>query len=173
MLIKIQAVALAATIAIPAQRLAAQSAGTAPIGSLPCRHCEQPSPFTNTQGVAVTVMLRDSFAKPTVDAVIRDGPGNATPALIALKRTALTPALVYRAFSSLSESRVKHNGPPAKRATMVLSSGSAFQAVPPEDREWVANLMTRLSAAGPTDIAGIGEFPAVMLTIDKNALRRK
>ena len=173
MLIKIQAVALAAAIFIPAQRIAGQSGGTASIAALPCRHCEQPSPFNKTQGVVVTVILRDNFAKPSVDAVIRDEPGNASPALIALKRTALTPALVYRAFASLSESRVKHNGPPTKRATTVLSSGSAFQAVPPEDRAWVAGLLTRLSAAGPTDIAGVGKFPAVTLTIDKNALRGK
>ena len=173
MFIKFQAVALIATIAIPTERMAGQSAGAASPAAVPCRHCEQPSPFNKTQGIAVTVILQDGFAKPTVDAVIRDEPGNASPALIAFKRAALSPALVYRAFSSLSESRVKHNGPPTKRATTVLSSGSAFQAVPAEDRVWVANLMTRLSAAPPTEIAGVGKFPAVTLTMDKNALRGK
>jgi hypothetical protein len=171
MFIKIPAAALAAVILLPTHHIAAQSAGGASIAPLPCRHCERPSPFEKTQGIAVTIMLRDGFAKRTVDAVIRDEPGSVSPALIAIKRTALTPALLYRAFSSLSESRVKHNGPPTKRATTVLSSGSAFEGVPTEDRAWVADLMTRLSAATPTEIAGVGKFPAVTLTMDKNALR--
>ena len=137
----------------------------------PCSHCERPSPFENTQGVAVTIMLRDGFASRTVDAVIRDEPGSGSSPLIAIKRSALSPALVYRALASLSQSRQKHNGPPSKRETMRLSGGSTFQAVPAEDREWVGRLMTQLAAAPATDIAGVGRFPAVRFTIDKLALR--
>jgi hypothetical protein len=66
---------------------------------------------------------------------------------------------------------VRHNGPPPIRATNLLSSGSTFQPVPEEDRAWVANLMTQLSTARTTEIAGVGKFPAVTLTLDRKALR--
>jgi len=118
-------------------------------------------------------MVRDGFAKSTIDAVIRDEPGVGRPPLIALKRSAITPALVYRALASLSEDRVKHSGPPPARATTVLSAGSAFEAVPDEDSAWVAKLIAQLSAAPTTNIAGVGSFPAVTFTIDKKALRGK
>lgn len=170
MLNKIQAVALAAAIMLPGHRLPSQSANPA-APATPCRHCDRPTPFEKTQGVAVTIMLRDGFADRAVDAVIRDEPGVAGKPLIAIKRTALSPALVYRALASVSQSRVKHNGPPNNRATTRLSAGSEFQDVPDEDRAWVTRLMTRLSGAPMTDIAGVGRFPAVTLTIDKQILR--
>ena len=173
MLNKIQAVALAAALAIPGHRLAGQSANAAVMPATPCRHCDRPTPFEKTEGVAVTIMLRDGFADHTIDAVIRDEPGSAGKPLIAVKSGALTPALVYRALASLSESRVAHGGPPSTRVTKLLSAGSQFQSVPAEDRSWVAQLMTRLSAAPVTDIPGVGRFPAVTLTIDKQALRGK
>ena len=169
MLNKIQAVALAAALLIPVHRLTSQSGRPA----TPCTHCERPTPFEKTQGIAVTIMVRESFASRTVDAVIRDEPGGASTPLIAIKRTALSPTLVYRALASLSQSRQKHNGPPSQRETMLLGTGSAFQTVPDEDRAWVQRLMTQLSGAPTTDIAGVGRFPAVTLTIDKQALRGK
>jgi len=172
MLNKIQAIALAAALMIPGQRLASQSTRPA-MPATPCRHCDRPTPFEKTQGLAVTIMVRENFASPTVDAVIRDEPGSRSTPLIAIKRAALSPALVYRALASLSQSREKHNGPPSKRETMRLGSGSAFQAVPDEDRAWVERLMTQLSGAPATDIAGVGRLPAVTLTIDKQALRGK
>jgi hypothetical protein len=172
MLIKIQAVALAAALLAPSRHLTSQIASTANTAAT-CKHCDQPTPFDKTQGVSVTVMLRDAFATPTVDAVIRDEPGNAGMPLIALKRSTLSPALVYRALSSLSQSRVKHNGPPGKRPTTVLSAGSDFQTVPDDDRAWVAKLMTQLSTAAMAEIPGVGRFPAVTLTLDKTALRGK
>ena len=173
MLNKIQAVALAAAIMIPGQRLASQSANTAVAPEAPCTHCERPTPFEKTHGVAVILMVRDGFANRTLDAVIRDEPESAGKPLIAVKRGALSPELLYRALTSLSQSRARHDGAPPKRATILLSSGSTFQAVPDEDRAWVANLMSQLSAAPTMDIAGVGRFPAVTLTIDKTALRGK
>lgn len=169
---KIPAVALAAALMIPAQRLTSQST-TPTRPATPCRHCERPTPFEKTEGVAVTIMVREEFADRTVDAVIRDEPERAGKPLIAVKRAALSSALVYRALASLSQSREKYNGPPSKRATTRLSAGSAFQAVPDEDRVWVGNVMSQLSAAPMTDIAGVGRFPAITLTLDKRALRGK
>ena len=169
---KIQVLALAAAIAVPGHQLASQGTN-ADVAATPCRRCDRPTPFQNTQGIAVTIMLRDDFSDRTVDAVIRDEPGSGNAPLIALKRGALSPALLYRALASLSQSRAKHDGQPVKRATTLLSAGSAFQEVPDEDREWIARLVTRLSGAPPTDIAGIGKLPSVTLTIDKPALRGK
>ena len=172
MLNKIRAVALAAALMVPGHRLASQSERPA-TPTTPCRHCERPTPFQNTEGLAVTIMVREDFASRTVDAVIRSEPGSASSSLIAIKRAALSPALVYRALASLSQSREKHKGPPSKRETMRLATGSAFQAVPDEDRAWVDRLVTQLSGAPATDIAGVGRFPAVRLTIDKQTLRGK
>jgi hypothetical protein len=173
MLIKIQAVAVAAALLLSGHRAAAQSTSAAPPPSTPCKHCDRPTPFGQTQGVTTIIMIRDGFAKPSIDAVIRDEPGNASTPLIAIRRGALSPALLYRALTSLSESRTKFNGPPPRRATRVLSSGSAFEAIPDEDRAWVASLITQLTGAPVMDIAGIGKFPAVNFTIDKKALRGK
>jgi len=117
-------------------------------------------------------MLRDGFADRTVDAVVRDEPRGGKP-LIALRRGALSPTLLYRALTSLSQSRVKHDGTPITRATTLLSAGSEFQDVPDEDRGWVMRLMTQLSNASTTEVAGVGRFPAVTLTIDRHALRGK
>jgi hypothetical protein len=173
MLIKIQAVALAAALMIPSHHLAGQFVSATGKQVASCKHCARPTPFDRMQGVAVTIMLRDSFATPLVDAVIRDEPGNTSTPLVAFKRTALSPALVYRALSSLSQSRISHHGPPSKRTTTVLSAGSEFQGVPDEDRAWVARLVAQLSTAPMTDVAGVGRFPAVTVTIDKQALRGK
>jgi hypothetical protein len=174
MLIRIHAVAMAAAFLASGQRLPGQSAVlSAPTAETACKHCDRPTPFDKTQGVSVTIMIRDGFAKPTIDAVIRDEPGAVSTPLIAIKRTALSPALVYRAVTSLSQSRTKYNGPPPKRATTVLSSGSAFEVVPDEDRAWVASLIAQLSHAPTSDIAGGGRFPAVNFTIDTKALRVK
>jgi hypothetical protein len=167
MLLKIQAVVAATVLSLGTHSISAQSTP-----SPACRHCNRPTPFNGTQGVSVIVMVRDGFVKSTIDAVIRDEPGIQTP-LIALKRSAITPALVYRAFASISEGRTKHNGPPAKRATTVLSSSSDFEAVPTEDAAWVAQLITQLSSAPMTDVAGVGRFPAVTFTLDQKTLRGK
>jgi hypothetical protein len=118
-------------------------------------------------------MVRDDFAQPTMAAVIRDEPGDASKPLVALKRSQITPALVYRALTTLSQSRAKHNGPPEKRATSVLSSSGEFETVPDEDRAWVAQLIKQLSTAPTTDIAGVGRFPAVTFTLDQKTLRGK
>jgi len=158
MSIKIQAVVAATVLTFSAGGLAAQ---------------DRPTPFGRTQGISAIIMVRETFAQSSLAAVIRDEPGTASTPLVALKRSAITPELVYRALTSISENRTKHNGPPQKRATMVLSSDANFEAVPDEDAPWVTALITKLSAAPLRDIPGVGRFPAVSFAIDKTTLRSK
>ena len=155
---KIQAVVAATVLALSAGDLIAQ---------------DRPTPFDQTRGVSALIMVRETFAQSNMAAVIRDDAGSSATPLIALKRSAITPELVYRALTAISESRTKHHGPPKKRATIVLASNASFEAVPDEDAAWITALITKLSAAPLTDIPGVGRFPAVTLAIDKNMLRSK
>jgi hypothetical protein len=174
MLIKIHAVIAASALTLSSHGVDAQAPVKAAVpASTFCRHCDRPTPFAQTQGVSVVVMVRDTLPQPTMAAVIRDEPGQSSKPLIALKRSAITPALVYRALSSISQSRKKYNGAPASRATNVLASSARFEAVPDADRDWVARLIQQLSTAPMTDIAGVGQFPAVTFALDQKALRGK
>lgn len=158
MLIKIQAVVATTVLMFSAGEMAAQ---------------DRPTPFGHTQGVSALIMVRDTFAQRNIAAVIRDEPGATSTPLIALKRSEITPALVYRALTTISEGRTKHNGPPSTRATTVLRSEANFESVPDEDQAWVADLVKQLSRARETNVPGVGRFPAVTLSIDKTALRAK
>lgn len=153
--------------------LSAQSAQTSARKTLhDCKQsCDRPTPFGHTQGLNVVIMVRESFTNSTYAAVIRDDPGVGKPVLVALKRGAMNPDLLYRALASISETRTKHNGPPPQRATSVLLGSAKFQSVPTEDQAWVARVLQSLSTAPQTTIDGVGVFPAITLVLDEAALR--
>src|SRR5262245_48240735 len=117
MLIKIQAAVLVGALAFASEHISAQAPVESAGSPRVCNHCDRATPFGETRGVKVVIMLRDAFAQPSIDAVIRDEPGATSPPVIALRRSAVTPSLIYRALSALSEDRTRHHGPPPKRAT--------------------------------------------------------
>jgi len=131
-----------------------------------CKECKNTTPFDNTDGLQVTIVIKESFAVAGVDAVVRQLPGTSGSTVVGLRRAAITPELVYDALVSIASVRTKHHGPPPAVAATRLMASSHRRPVPSADRAWIADIVSQLASATPMTVTGVGTVPAINIVID-------
>ena len=163
---RIASASLLLALVLPNTTPAQETGANASSAKIQCKDCDTITPFKGTEGLGVTIIVKDSFATSNLDAIVRQLPGPSGSTMIGLRRAAITPELLYDALTAIASVRTKHQGPPPATATTYLRAVSKRRPVPTEDRAWIADIIAQLERAKRVKIDRVGIVPAINVTID-------
>jgi hypothetical protein len=154
------------TLALPSAAISQQPSSSRIAASGNCTKCENITPFDNSEGLHVTMVVKESFAKADVDAVVRIRSGPSGSTIVGFRRSAITPELVYDALTSVASIRTRSHGAPPDRATAHILASNHRRPIPIADRDWIADIVSQLAYAKQTNVLGVGSVPVINITID-------
>jgi len=110
---------------------------------------------------AVTLMLKDTFTRPDLAAVVRREPDGTN--LIAVKRSAATPELLGSALAALRSSR-KNQPSTSKPITVIILDGMRHRPLQASERGQMARTLDQVRSAPRHDSHGAKNVSTV--TVD-------
>jgi hypothetical protein len=131
------------------------------------------APPTEQRGQKVTILLTDDLPRRDLIAVVTRNPSGLEREIIALKRSAATPALLSAALAGHAWLRKRGGATPSEKLEVHFRKGGPL---PPaiEDPTWLAATVGQLLRAQPRNVEGVGHVPAITLTLPETGapLRR-
>lgn len=112
-------------------------------------------------GTRATLVLFDDFSTPGVVAVIRRLPGASGRTLIAIRRVALTPRLLYTALMLAPAVDRQHAKSLKTTTTVTISRHMRLRPVPREQEARIEALVRSLGSAPGREVHGMGRRPAI------------
>jgi hypothetical protein len=107
----------------------------------------------------------NEFGDPRLLAAVRLTPGPAGLNMVILKRSSLTPELLFTATQSLTQTVKRFGARPAHKISVYFMRDHGAPMMTAQDKAWAQDIIERLVHAKARTIPALGSQPAITLSV--------